>query len=327
MSSLSISPCNDHVLTPSIAYTEYCIHRVLHHPKIHCHPLPASLSSLGGPYCTQLSSFPRLRADQWKLSLLPSHLPTNLPPADRPPPSTHSISIDHRLRAHLQTCSIMASRCISEFNLVSASKCISALLHLGLQMHLQTHLITAYKCISGLHDLGLQMHLQTRSIMASKCISEFNWISASKCISALLDLGLQMHLETRSITASKCISELLDLNFQMHFLTHSITASKCISEFNSILAFKCISELLNYSLHMHLQTARSRPPSASLSSTPSRSPCASPNSLDRSLQVHLPVHTITASKCISMFSRWASPDAPAITLQYRLQPDWPYVYV
>jgi hypothetical protein len=34
-SSLSISPCHDHELTPSIAYTEYSIHRVPHPPKIH----------------------------------------------------------------------------------------------------------------------------------------------------------------------------------------------------------------------------------------------------------------------------------------------------
>ena len=38
--------------TPSTAHTEYCIHRVLHHPKIDCLPLPASLSSLSGPCCT-----------------------------------------------------------------------------------------------------------------------------------------------------------------------------------------------------------------------------------------------------------------------------------
>jgi hypothetical protein len=72
----------------------------------------------------------------------------------------------------------------------------------------------------------------------------------------------------------------------MHLQTRSITASKCISEFNSITASKCISELLDLGLQMHLQTP--------LSSTRSRPASASPNSLDRCLQVHLPVHTITA---------------------------------
>jgi len=32
-SSLSISPCHDHQLTPSTAYTEYSIHRVQHTPS------------------------------------------------------------------------------------------------------------------------------------------------------------------------------------------------------------------------------------------------------------------------------------------------------
>ena len=137
------------------------------------------------------------------------------------------------------------------------------------------------KCISELQDLGLQLHLQNRSITASKCISEFNLISASKCISELLDLGLLMHLQTCSITASKYISK----------------------------------------------PARSQPPCASLSSTRSRPASASPKSLYCGLQVHLPVHTITASKCISKFSQSASPGAPAITLQYRLPPYWPNVYI
>jgi hypothetical protein len=37
-SSLSISPCHDHGLTPSIAYTKYSIQRVQHPPKIVCLP-------------------------------------------------------------------------------------------------------------------------------------------------------------------------------------------------------------------------------------------------------------------------------------------------
>jgi hypothetical protein len=194
--------------------------RTLHHPKSDCLPLPASLSSLGGPDCTQLSTFPRLRGNQGMESPLPLHLPPDLPLPDRPPPSTHPISINH-----------------------------------GLQVHLQTRLITASKCISELHDRGLQMHLQTRSIVASKCISEFNLTSASKCISKLarlrppsvsqssLNHGLPVHLQTPSRTASKCISELLDPGLQMHLQTGSISSSKCNSEFNTISASKCLSKL------------------------------------------------------------------------------------
>ena len=124
------------------------------------------------------------------------------------PQSASPTSLNLGLQVHFQTRSITSSKCISEFNLISASKCISESL-----------------------DLGLQMYCQTRSITASKCISE------------LTDLGLQIHLQTRLITASMCISELLDLGLQMHLQTRSITASKCISEFNSISASKWISKL------------------------------------------------------------------------------------
>jgi hypothetical protein len=117
------------------------------------------------------------------------------------------------------------------------------------------------------------MHLQTRSISTSMCVSEFNSITASKSISELLDLGLQMHL-------------------QMDLQTRLILAFMCISEFNSISASKCISK-----------PSRSRPSSASMTSTRSRPASASPNSLDRGPQVHLPVHMITASKCISKSSQ------------------------
>jgi hypothetical protein len=37
-SSLSISPCHDHELSPSIAYTKYSIHRVQHTTEYSIHP-------------------------------------------------------------------------------------------------------------------------------------------------------------------------------------------------------------------------------------------------------------------------------------------------
>jgi len=206
--------------TPSTAYTEYCIHRVLHHPKIDCLSLPASLSSLGGPYCTQLSTFPRLRVNQWIECLVPSHLPPDLPFPDWPPSSTPPILIDHGLQVHIPTRLIIASKCISEFNLISASKCISKLARLrppsaslssldhDFQVHLQTPLLTASKCISQLHDLDVQMHLPTRLIPASKCISESNSILASKCISKLTWSRPPSASLSYTILASKCISQL-----------------------------------------------------------------------------------------------------------------------
>jgi hypothetical protein len=43
--SLSISPCHDYELTPSLAYTEYSIYRVQHPPKIVCLPLILIITS------------------------------------------------------------------------------------------------------------------------------------------------------------------------------------------------------------------------------------------------------------------------------------------
>jgi len=107
-----------------IVNTEYSTHRVQHslstaytayrhHPKIDCLPLPASLSSLGRPCCTQFPTFPQLRVKQWIESHLLSHLPPELQPAVWPPPSTPPISLDRGLQVHLQTQSITASKCIS----------------------------------------------------------------------------------------------------------------------------------------------------------------------------------------------------------------------
>ena len=83
--------------TPSTAYTEYCIHRVLHHPKIDYLALPASLSSRGWRCCTQLSTFPQLKRNQWIESQLPSRLPPKLPPPDWLPPGTPPTLLDHGL--------------------------------------------------------------------------------------------------------------------------------------------------------------------------------------------------------------------------------------
>ena len=44
-SSLSISPCHDHELTPSTAHTEYSTHRVQHTPWIVCLPFILTITS------------------------------------------------------------------------------------------------------------------------------------------------------------------------------------------------------------------------------------------------------------------------------------------
>jgi len=87
-SSLSISAYYDQEFTPSIACTVYSIHPVLHHPKIDCLTLPASLSSLSRPYCTEFTPFQHLPVYKWIDFQLLSHLPPEPPPPDWPPSGT-----------------------------------------------------------------------------------------------------------------------------------------------------------------------------------------------------------------------------------------------
>ena len=183
-------------------------------------PIPASLSSLGRPCCTQFSTLPPLRVIQWIWSQLPSHLPPELPQPDWPPWSTALILLDHGLLVHLQTRSIIATKCISNLPQLRPPSSIDQRilcasqnsLDYGLGVHVETGLFTASKCISRLlrlwppssHDGGLQMNLQARLITASKCI--FN--HARLRPSSWQNCGLQAHLQIRSIKACKCISKL-----------------------------------------------------------------------------------------------------------------------
>ena len=90
---------------------------------------------------------------------------------------------------HLQTRSITASQCISEF-MITASKCISKLARLRPRSS---------------HDYVVQMLLQTRSITASNCITNLARSRPQSASPISLDHGLQVHHSTRSITASKYI--------------------------------------------------------------------------------------------------------------------------
>ena len=236
--------------------------------------------------------------------------PPDEPPPHRPPPTTPPISIDHGLQVHLQTCSITVSKCISKLALSRPpSASLSTIwscppsaspnkLDHGPQVHLHTHSIMSSKCISLLHDL--QMHLQTRSITACKWIWEFNLISASKCISKL--------------ALSRSPSESLSYTIWATKLARSWPACAYLSSSWSRPPSVCLSYSITPS-KCNSQPARSRPPSESLSSTRSRPSSGSRISLDRGLQVHLPGHMITASKCISRFSQSLSRGVPAITLQ------------
>jgi len=209
-----ISPISSHLSLSLLSHKNTKLsHPYL--PKIDCLPLQTSLSYLGGPYYTPLSTFPRLRVNQWVESQLPSHLHTDLllTPA-RPPPSTPPISIHDGLQGHLQTGSITASKCISEFTLSGPPSASPNSLDHGLQVHLWVTRSRPPSASPNSLDYGLQVHL---------------WVQ--------LDLGLQVHLHTHLITASKCISEFTlswpasaSPNSTDHGLqVRTIMSSQCIS--------------------------------------------------------------------------------------------------
>jgi hypothetical protein len=153
-----------------------------HHPKINCLPLPACLSSLLGPYFTQLSTFPRLRVNQCIDAQLLSHIPPNGPRRDRPPSSTPPISSDHGHEVHLQTRSITASKCISK---LARARPLSASL---------SSTIIALKCISKLARLSPACPFLIYTISASKCISKFARSQPPSASPNSLDHCLQVHV-------------------------------------------------------------------------------------------------------------------------------------
>jgi len=81
------------------------------------------------------------------------------------------------------------------------------LLNYRLQVHLQTCSIILCKCISNLarlrppslQDLGLQGYVQTRSITASTCISKLTWLQPPS--------SYDQSLQTCLITFSQCVSK------------------------------------------------------------------------------------------------------------------------
>ena len=121
---------------------EYSTHQVQHHSKFDSLPLAVSFPSLAG-CCTLLSTFPQLQANQWIESQQPSRLPPN-----RQLPSTPAILLDHGLQVHLQTQSITAFQCISEFTQSRSPSASLSWLESGLQVHLRVHSISASRCIS-----------------------------------------------------------------------------------------------------------------------------------------------------------------------------------
>jgi len=134
---------------------------------------------------------------------------------DWPPPSTPPNLLDHSLQVHVQSRSITASECISQFTQLWPPSASPDSLNHGLQVSLQTCSITPSKCISrlarsrpgSLRQRVLQIHLQTHSITISECISNFTRSGPPSVSPTTLDYRLQVRLYTCSITALECISE------------------------------------------------------------------------------------------------------------------------
>jgi len=161
------------------------------------------------------------------------------------------VQLDLGLQVHLQTRSMTASKCISQFTRSPPPSASPYSLHHSLQVNLwatrsrppnaspnsldrgfQMHLWVQL-------DIGRQVHFQTCLITVSMSISEFTQSRSPSASPNSFDNGLQVHIKTRSITASKWISKLaqswpqnsLDYRLQVHLHTPSITASECISGF------------------------------------------------------------------------------------------------
>jgi len=121
-----------------------------------------------------------------------------IPKVARSRPCSVSLrSLTLSLHLHLQTRSIIASKCNLWVHWISVSNCISKL----------TQLRPQSASLSSL-NLGLQLHPQSRSITASQCISVFTQSRSSIASPNLLDHGLSS----------------LDLHFQTHLKMLSSTA-------------------------------------------------------------------------------------------------------
>ena len=155
-SSMSISPCHDHELIPSTAYTKYCIipwstfsrsQPVFHHWAVlvvlnllHSHDLEFDQWTESPLPSATFSRFTTFRLTTSKLSsILNSSWPSSASPN----------LLDHDPQVNLQTCLITASKfalsMASKLNQLRPPSASPNSLNLALQVHLQTCLITASK--------------------------------------------------------------------------------------------------------------------------------------------------------------------------------------
>jgi len=161
--------------------------------------VPASLWSLSGPYCTELSAIPQCSVCPMNRHSTPIRAVLQI----------YCLQIDI-LQVLLHSQSIMAFKWITKLTCPWPQSASPNSLDCGLQVHLQTYSITASKVarsmawnlfrfrpanapLSSLY-LGLQVHHQTDSITGSKCISQFTRTGPRSAFPNQLDHGLQVPL-------------------------------------------------------------------------------------------------------------------------------------
>ena len=181
----------------SWVYTEKSIHQVQH-----------TLSSASTQEC--LSS---LHSDHYELTPECRVSFRHASLQDRPPPASSPWELKGKVTSsHSSGCKL--TNWWTEFK---HPACIQVLLEsclIGLPVHLQTRSITASKCISefswsrppSASPNSLNYGLWVHTIRASKCISKLAQSSLSSAPPNSLDYPLQVHLWVSSITASRCIS-------------------------------------------------------------------------------------------------------------------------
>jgi len=241
--------------TPSTAYTKYRIQWVQHPAKIVCLPFILIITSwpLNTASDTSMTPYtidchqPVLHENPMAMS--PCHIPTvgsyltddwslsSWHAMHQPHSSTHPISLNQVLLVHIQTCSIVAFKCISKLTELQLPSASPNLLDHGNQVYLESSSITA--CTFALSRISsTSPHLLDYGIQVDR-------IMTSMFSSILLRLRHpSAYLQTCPMTASVWISKSaqsqspsgspssLDHTFPVYVQLCSIIASRC----NSTLA-------------------------------------------------------------------------------------------
>jgi len=312
---------------------------VLHHPMIDCLTLPVILSPPSRSCCTQLTTFPLLQVNKWIESELPSRLSLDLPDPQRPPRVSPPILIDHGIQVHLQTRLITASDCISQFTRSQHSSASPNSLNHSLQLNYQTcwNMVSMYlskltqswcgemdKLDGSKHMINTLPHLSRYP----NGIGQKEWLLLKVC-----------NERVRGCYAVLCCDE----QHRLHGLMkprqeckwpRAVKDRVCISYNEMMSIYPMVIQIYTPSCSAHYWN-----PGISVPTTPH---CSVHPRYCR-MSVHpLTVYphkilwrlwwvpdfrATTASWYISKFCLSLSQAASLTTLEYCVQPDWPYIYI